>query len=173
MARPLRDRGLLPREAAGETAAIPRLDLPTPRSSRFYITSCGNARQDILLVDPDRELFLDTLADTVNRFGRICRAYCLMSNHCHLLVEAPEANLSRGMRHLNGVCTRRSTPGASPCETPHHRVLVAIAGASTGSGCEVRGDSLERWGTLDLRRAVKPEIDAAHLRDYCVLTPRR
>jgi putative transposase len=30
-----------------------------------------------------------------------------MSNHCHLLVETPEANLSLGMRHLNGVYTQR------------------------------------------------------------------
>jgi len=29
-----------------------------------------------------------------------------MTNHYHLLVETPEANLSRGMRHLNGVYTQ-------------------------------------------------------------------
>ncbi|MFK5947369.1 MAG: hypothetical protein QM500_01200 [Methylococcales bacterium] len=29
-------------------------------------------------------------------------AYCLMGNHYHLLVETPEANLSKGMRQLNG-----------------------------------------------------------------------
>jgi len=71
-----------------------------------HITSRGNARQDIFLVDPDRELFLETLADAVHRFGWICHAYCLMSNHYHLLVETPEPNLSRGMRHLNGVYTQ-------------------------------------------------------------------
>jgi putative transposase len=30
-----------------------------------------------------------------------------MDNHYHLLIEAPEANLSRGMRQLNGVYTQR------------------------------------------------------------------
>ncbi len=30
-----------------------------------------------------------------------------MTNHYHLLVETPEANLSRGMRQLNGVYTQR------------------------------------------------------------------
>jgi hypothetical protein len=39
------------------------------------VTCRGNARQGIFLVDPDRELFLDTLADAVNRFGWICHAY--------------------------------------------------------------------------------------------------
>jgi REP element-mobilizing transposase RayT len=72
----------------------------------YHVTSRGNARQDIFLVDPDRWLFLETLGDTVTRFGWICHAYCLMTNHYHLLLETPEANLSRGMRHLNGVYTQ-------------------------------------------------------------------
>jgi REP element-mobilizing transposase RayT len=33
-------------------------------------------------------------------------AYCLMSNHYHLLIQTPEANISRAMRHLNGVYTQ-------------------------------------------------------------------
>ncbi len=34
-------------------------------------------------------------------------AYCLMGSHCHLLVETPEGNLSKGMRQMNGVYTQR------------------------------------------------------------------
>jgi putative transposase len=34
-------------------------------------------------------------------------AYCLMSNHYHLLIQTPEANLSRFMRHIDGVYTQR------------------------------------------------------------------
>jgi len=71
-----------------------------------HVTSRGNAREAIFLVDPDRELFLQVLADTVARFGWICHAYCLMTNHYHLLIETPDANLSRGMRQLNGVYTQ-------------------------------------------------------------------
>jgi putative transposase len=72
----------------------------------YHVTSRGNARQDIFLVDSDREMFLHLLGDTVERFGWVCHAYCLMTNHYHLLLETPEANLSRGMRHLNGVYTQ-------------------------------------------------------------------
>jgi len=72
----------------------------------YHVTSRGNAREPIFLVDPDRELFLEVLADTVERFGWLCYAYCLMTNHYHLLIETPEPNLSRGMRHLNGVYTQ-------------------------------------------------------------------
>lgn len=72
----------------------------------YHITSRGNAGQDLFVDDKDRLRFLDVLSEVVNRFGWICHAYCLMSNHYHLLVETPRANLSRGMRHLNGVYTQ-------------------------------------------------------------------
>ncbi len=34
-------------------------------------------------------------------------AFCLIPNHYHLLVQTPDANLSRFMRHLDGVYTQR------------------------------------------------------------------
>jgi len=34
-------------------------------------------------------------------------AFCLMSSHYHLLVQTPVGNLSRAMRHVNGVYTQR------------------------------------------------------------------
>jgi REP element-mobilizing transposase RayT len=37
----------------------------------------------------------------VHRYGWRIHAYCLMTNHFHLLVETPDANLSRGMQRLN------------------------------------------------------------------------
>ena len=37
----------------------------------------------------------------------VCYAYCLMTNHDHLVVETLEPHLSRGIRHLNGVYTQR------------------------------------------------------------------
>lgn len=73
----------------------------------YHITSRGNAQQDIYVDDEDRDSFLEVLAVVVDRFNWICHAYCLMSNHYHLLVETPDANLSRGMRHLNSVYTQR------------------------------------------------------------------
>jgi len=73
----------------------------------YHVTSRGNARSDIYLGDEDREMFLDVLMHVVDRFGWICHAYCLMSNHYHLMIETPQANLSRGMRQLNGMYTQR------------------------------------------------------------------
>jgi putative transposase len=72
----------------------------------YHVTARGNARQDIFVDDEDRETFLGVLSDVVARFGWICHAYCLMDNHYHFLIETPDANLSEGMRRLNGVYTQ-------------------------------------------------------------------
>jgi len=74
----------------------------------YHITSRGDRREAIYEDDTDRHKFLDLLAEAVERFNWVCHAYCLMSNHYHLLIETPEANLSKGMRHLNGVYTQAS-----------------------------------------------------------------
>ncbi len=73
----------------------------------YHVTSRGNAQSDIYLDDSDREAFLEILAGVIDRFGWVCHAYCLMSNHYHLLLETPKGNLSMGMRQLNGVYTQR------------------------------------------------------------------
>jgi len=72
----------------------------------YHLTSRGNARQKVYFSDTDRALFLETLAQVVSRYGWICHAYCLMANHYHLLIETPKANLSIGMRQLNGIYTQ-------------------------------------------------------------------
>lgn len=66
-----------------------------------HITSRGNNKSDIFFDDDDRLQFLSFLAQTVIRFGWRLYAWVLMTNHFHLEVETPEANLSRGMHWLN------------------------------------------------------------------------
>lgn len=68
----------------------------------YHVTSRGNAGEAIFRDDKDRTLFLSVLADALSRFSWLCHTYCLMDNHYHLLIEMPLANLSLGMRHLNG-----------------------------------------------------------------------
>ena len=71
------------------------------------MTSRGNGRNDIYLDDEDRTNWLGLLGGVCSRFNWICHAYCLMSNHYHVVVETVEGNLSKGMRHLNGVFTQQ------------------------------------------------------------------
>ncbi len=80
-----------------------RLEFP---HALYHVTSRGDRREDIYLTDSDRQAWLAVLAQVCQRFGWIVHAYCLMSNHYHVLVETPQANLSQGMRQLNGVYTQ-------------------------------------------------------------------
>lgn len=73
----------------------------------YHVTSRGDGREDIFLSDEDRVAWLETLAQVCTRFNWACHAYCQMTNHYHLLIETPDANLSKGMRQLNGVYTQR------------------------------------------------------------------
>jgi len=73
----------------------------------YHVTSRGNAREDIFDDDGDRHAFLECLEKVVHRLNWLCHAYCLMNNHYHLVIETPEANLSKGMRQLNGIYTQR------------------------------------------------------------------
>lgn len=73
----------------------------------YHVISRGNAGNDVFFRDRDRMDFLSVLADAVKRYNWLCHAYCLMSNHYHLVIETPDGNLSQGMRHLNGVYTQK------------------------------------------------------------------
>src|SRR3954452_11851675 len=72
----------------------------------YHVTSRGNARQAIFLDDDDRRTFFLVLDRLVSRFRIVVHAFCLMDDHFHLLVETPEANLSKAIRQLNGVFTQ-------------------------------------------------------------------
>lgn len=81
----------------------------------YHITARGNERKAIYLDETDFELFLDTLDAVCYQHNWVIHAYCLMNNHYHLLLETPDANLSKGMRQLNGVFTQAMNK-------KHHRV---------------------------------------------------
>jgi len=71
----------------------------------YHVTSRGNEQKDVFKSRRDREKFLEYLASATERYGAAIHAYCLMSNHYHLLLETPEGNLSQIMRHINGAYT--------------------------------------------------------------------
>lgn len=73
----------------------------------YHVTSRGDRREGIFVDDADRAAWLELFAHVCRRFNWVCHAWCLMGNHYHIVVETAEANLARGMRHLNGVYTQR------------------------------------------------------------------
>jgi REP element-mobilizing transposase RayT len=67
----------------------------------------GRRREDIFLQPDDFDAFLKIFRESAERWNVNVAAYCLMSNHYHLLLQTPEGNLARCMRHINGVYTQR------------------------------------------------------------------
>ncbi|MCL0036928.1 transposase [Thermodesulfovibrionales bacterium] len=73
----------------------------------YHVMNWGRRREDIFLSPADYGVFIEVLRKTVESWNLKVAAYCLMSNHYHLLVHTPDGNISRCMRHLNGVYTQR------------------------------------------------------------------
>ena len=67
----------------------------------------GNNGQETFITDDGRRLFLQTLTEVCEQTGWRLHAYCLMSNHYHLLLETPAANLVAGMKWFQGTYTQR------------------------------------------------------------------
>jgi putative transposase len=72
----------------------------------YHVTSRGDRREPIYKDDDDRHAYLAVLAEALDRFDAQALAYCLMGNHYHLVLHTRQANLSRLMRHVNGVYTQ-------------------------------------------------------------------
>ncbi len=73
----------------------------------YHVMNRGRRRENIFLDSKDYQTFIELLQETDERWNIKIAAYCLMSNHYHLLVHTPAGNLSRCMRHINGVYTQR------------------------------------------------------------------
>ena len=80
-----------------------------PRSARrecesdiYHITSRGAGRMDIFEDDDDRREFLRLLEARFRDCSVELLAWCLMSNHIHLLVKAPLGSVSSAMHGLLG-----------------------------------------------------------------------
>jgi putative transposase len=77
----------------------PRIQIP---NGVFHVTSRGNRRERIYLDSHDHLMFLYLLDELAKRRGWQGYGYCLMPNHYHLVFETPAADLSDGMKWLNG-----------------------------------------------------------------------
>jgi REP element-mobilizing transposase RayT len=67
----------------------------------------GVNRAPIVADDLDRLFFAGLLRGTIALFDWGCHAWCLMDNHFHLVIEAPRARLSAGMKRINQLHAQR------------------------------------------------------------------
>ena len=66
----------------------------------YHVTARGVARQDIVRDDHDRQFFCRQLNRARQRHHWLVYAWCLMTNHYHLVVVCDLERLSRGMHLL-------------------------------------------------------------------------
>jgi putative transposase len=88
----------------GAVARSIRIEYPR---AFYHVMARGNRRETIFRSDHDRRLFLKTLGEVCAMTGWRVHAWVLMSNHYHLFLETPEANLVAGMQWLQNSYTRR------------------------------------------------------------------
>lgn len=66
----------------------------------YHVTLRGNHRQNVFFTPADRTLFNELTAEVIQRFTARLHAYCLMTNHVHLLIQVGEAPLGRLMLRI-------------------------------------------------------------------------
>ena len=111
-----------------------------PRSARVVIPGCphhvtqrGNHGEDVFFSDQDRQIYLGLLAHYADKHDLAIAAYCLMSNHVHLIVvPATESSLADALKpahirytqHVNAArgmtgCLWQGRFFSCPLDTPH------------------------------------------------------
>lgn len=68
----------------------------------YHVLNRGNYRADVFRDDKTKAAFLKCLMETCARTGWLLHAWCIMTNHYHLAISTPRANLVDGMRWLTG-----------------------------------------------------------------------
>ena len=80
-----------------------RIDYP---NAWHHVMNQARRGQALFVDKADHQQFINLLQETAELFNVNVAAYCLLTNHYHLMLQTPDANLSRCMRHLNGVYMR-------------------------------------------------------------------
>jgi putative transposase len=91
-----------------------------------HLVARGAGGAPLFLDDLDRTAFLERLGAIADRYRWRVLAYCLMTNHVHLLVESGRTDLRVGSRrlrraHAHALGLRHGLPG--PFWEPAHRPL--------------------------------------------------
>ncbi len=73
----------------------------------YHVMNRGRRFENVFAGNKDYEIFVELLKDASEMWNVNIAAYCLMPNHYHLLIQTPLGNISRTMRHINGVYTQR------------------------------------------------------------------
>ncbi|RLB31608.1 MAG: transposase [Deltaproteobacteria bacterium] len=73
----------------------------------YHVMNRGRRSEEIFSDREDYYTFIRLIQECIEIWNIKVGAYCLMPNQYHLLIQTPNANIARCMRHLNGVYTQR------------------------------------------------------------------
>src|SRR4051812_47316594 len=99
---------------------MPRRRRPQVAGGRYHVTMRGNNRGEIFATDEDRTMLIHAIGRAKRRHGWKVHAYCLMSNHYHLLIETPNRTLPSGCSGSTAptlIASTRSTNGSDICSS--------------------------------------------------------
>lgn len=72
-----------------------------------HVTARGNNRRRIFRTDDDFIEILLLLDTATERYAVTCHGFCLIPNHLHFILDAPQPALSAAMRYVAGVFAQR------------------------------------------------------------------
>ncbi|MBW1920837.1 MAG: transposase [Deltaproteobacteria bacterium] len=73
----------------------------------YHVMNKGRRGEPVFRTHNDYNSFVGLLKETIEMWNVRVAAYCLMPTHYHLVIQTPDANLSRCMRYVNGIYTQR------------------------------------------------------------------
>ncbi len=142
-----------------------------------HVTQRGNGRRDVFLTDALRRIYLDLLHQHASHYRLRILAYCLMTNHVHLVV-LPETSQSMAgtLRHAHARFaqlwnTERGSVGhmwqnryySCPLQAPRvwnviryvelnpvRAGMVSAAQDYPWSSAAAHGSGVDPWGVLDM-----------------------
>ena len=81
---------------------MPRLARTVFPKITHHITQRGNRRENVFFTDDDRHFYLDLLYEYSQKYKVEILAYCLMTNHIHLIaVPSDELDLQKMLKPLH------------------------------------------------------------------------
>lgn len=69
----------------------------------YHVISRGVERRNVFLDEDDFDKFLSLIFKEFTEYNITIHAYCLMTNHYHLLIETKETNISDAMKRVNSL----------------------------------------------------------------------
>jgi hypothetical protein len=135
---------------------MPRIDRIVAVDCPHHIVQRGNNRQDVFFVDDDRYVYLELLKEQCDKYGLEVLAYCLMTNHIHLVAIPHEEDSLAGYEYHGP----KGHLGFTPRLTPENFRAAFTAAEGWGTFVQkldsrIQSERIEmRWGQLALKSLV-------------------